>query len=266
MKTLLLRLLAPVLLMLNAAFGQGLYTESTTSGGPLGDRVMKGLSYYMPRMIKAVSDDEGNAMVFRMDRQVVYEVHPKDKTYSETSFAEWETKMKGLNSKMDVRMAEMQKRMESMPEEQQKMMEQMMGGRMAGAASKEAKMDVIKTGEQRSVAGYTCTKYSVTEDGKEVLAVWATKDVKGFDAMKKDYEEFSRRFMAVNIRSARSMTEAIKKIEGFPMEMDFAEGMKTVVTKAEPKAISQSEFEVPSGFTKVKSKLTEAEEKEKGNE
>jgi hypothetical protein len=39
-----------------------------------------------------------------------------------------------------------------------------------------------------------------------------------------------------------------------------------VVTKAEPKAISQSEFEVPSGFTKVKSKLTEAEEKEKGNE
>ncbi len=266
MKTQGLRLLAvmAVLSIAAAAFSQGLYTESSTSGGPAGDRVESGKAYFMPKMIRMEQGDEGNAMIFRMDRQTIYDVNAAEKTYSETTFDEWEARMKGLNSKMDARMAEMRKRLESMPEEQRKMVEKMMGDRMAGAAGKEVKMDVTRTGEKKSVSGYACTKYSITNNGKESIAVWATRDIKGFESMKKDYAEFARRFSSISMPGAKSLAEAILQVEGFPMEMDHADGIKMVVTKAESRNIPAALFEVPSGYTKVKSKMLEANEQEKG--
>ena len=48
------------------------------------------------------------------------------------------------------------------------------------------------------------------------------------------------------------------------MEMDHADGIKMVVTKAEPRTIPASMFDVPAGYTKVKSKMLEADEQEKG--
>ncbi len=266
MKSQGLRLLAvaAALSVASAAFGQGLYTESTTSGGPLGDRVEPGKGYFMPKMIRFEHGEDGDATIFRMDKQLIYEVNAADKTYSETTFDEWEARMKGLSSKMDARMAEMQKRLESMPEEQRKMVEQMMKGRMGAASGKDTKIDVTKTGEKKSVSGYSCTKYSITHDGKESIAVWATRDIKGFDNMKKDYVEFTHRFTSIVMPNAKSLAEAILKVDGFPMEMDHADGIKMVVTKAEPQAIPGAMFEVPAGYTKVKSKMAETEEKDKG--
>ncbi len=266
MKTQGLRLLAvmAVLSVAGAAFGQGLYTESTTTGGPIGDRVETGKAYFMPKMVRMEHGEEGNFMIFRMDQQTIYDVNAAEKTYSATTFDEWEARMKGLNSKMDARRAEMQKRLESMPEEQRKMVEKMMGDRMAGGAGKEVKTEVTKTGEKKSVSGYSCSKYSITKDGKETIAVWATPDIRGFESMKKDYAEFARRFSSISMPGAKSLAEAILQIQGFPMEMDHADGIKMVVTKAEPKTIPVSMFEVPAGYTKVKNKLMEADEQQKG--
>jgi hypothetical protein len=48
----------------------------------------------------------------------------------------------------------------------------------------------------------------------------------------------------------RAWTEAMKAIDGFPMETEAA-GSKTTVTRLERKPTPASEFEAPAGYKKV---------------
>jgi hypothetical protein len=134
------------------------------------------------------------------------------------------------------------------------MVEKMMGDKMLGK-KKEGKVEVVNTGEKKTISGYSCTKFVIKEDGKEVAAVWATKDVKDFEAMRRDMEQFSKRMAAMNPMMGKGTAEGIKSVEGFPIETDMGESMKEVVTKIEKRSIAASEFEVPAGYKKVKSPL-----------
>ncbi len=239
------------------AFSQGVYWESTTSGGALGDRAISSQSYYMPHMFKSLSPDMGDVLIVRLDKKIIYQVNPTEKTYTEQTFDEFEAQMKKMGEKADAQMAELQKKMQTMPEEQRKMVEQMMADRM-GNKDKNAKIDVAKTSESKTIAGYGCTKYSVTKDGKETLALWATKDLKGYDnTMRKDMQDFSARMMTADLGGTKGLVEALNKVDGFPMETDMQGGVKVQVTKVERKNIAASEFEVPAGYTKVKPKTME---------
>jgi hypothetical protein len=245
-----------------AAYGQGLYWESSTSGGALGDRAISSQSYYMPHMFRSEAKDMGDITIVRLDKKMIYQIDTNEKTYSEMTFDEWEAQMKKMGAKMDARMDELKKKMENMPEQQRKMMEQMMGAQMA-AKTKDAKIDVVKSGESKEISGFGCTKYSITKDGKETLTLWVTKDLKGYDNMRKDMEEFTSRMMASDFQGMKSYADAIKKVDGFPMETDMQGGLKVEVTKLERKNIPASEFEVPAGYTKVKSKMMDEKESDK---
>lgn len=257
MKSTLMRccMLFLMLAIATAVFAQGFYTESKTSGGALGDRELLSKSFYMPKMIKVINGGENNAMIFRMDKQMIFEVNAEEKTYSETSFAEWEARMKKLQSTMDSQSSELRKKLDEMPEEQRKMVEKMMGSKATG--KKESKIDVVASGEKKTIAGMSATKFVVTDDGKETMTVWATKDLKGFEVLRKDYEEYSQKLMAGNSSAMSGLADAMKKIGGFPLAIEFGDAMKMEVTKAEQSGISLKEFEVPPGFTKVKSKFAQ---------
>jgi hypothetical protein len=132
----------------------------------------------------------------------------------------------------------------------------MMGNKMPGMAQ-DVKIDVEKSADTKKISGYGCTKYVITKDGNEFMTVWATKDVNGFSAMKKDWEEFSKRMMAMSPMIGKGIGEAFSKIDGFPIQTEMGQGMTSTVTKVEKKTTAASEFEVPSGYKKVKSKMME---------
>lgn len=132
------------------AFGQGLYWESGTSGGALGDRVITAQNFYMPHMFKSATVDMGGSVIVRLDKKLIYQIDANEKTYSEMTFDEWEAQMKKMNEKMNAQSDELKKKMEGMPEEQRKMMEQMMGNKMA-PKGKDGKVEVVKTGESKKV-------------------------------------------------------------------------------------------------------------------
>ncbi len=113
-----------------ALLAQGLYYESVTKGGMLGDKEISSSTYLMPKMFKHVSQPEGSAVIIRMDQQKMYNVDPKEKTYSEMTFEEMEQQMKKMSAKMDSQMAQLEESMKDMPPEQRKMMEGMMGSKM----------------------------------------------------------------------------------------------------------------------------------------
>ncbi len=93
----------------------------------------------------------------------------------------------------------------------------------------------------------------MTEDGKESLTLWVTRAVPEFTAMRADYERFVKSMAAMRDRSGshgRAWGEALKTVDGFPMEAESS-GIKTTVTKLERKATPASEFEPPTGYKKV---------------
>ena len=232
------------------AAAQGLYWESTMAGGPIGERHEQ--MWVVPKMMKGVTQETGETFIVRLDKELFITIDPKEKTYSEITFADMEKMMKKVNPKL----AEMQKKLAAMPEEQRKMMEKMMGGAMSGMG-KEAKVDVKGTDESKEISGFACTKYVVTQDDKDLMTLWVTKSVSGFESLRNDWEELSKRMMAMNPMANKGLGDAFKKIDGFPIQTEMSQGITSTVTKVEKRTASASEFEVPAGYKKVKSKMME---------
>ncbi len=232
---------------LGIAAGQGLYWESVTKISAANGQEMNASSYYLPHMLKQSS--ERIAIVFRLDKEMIYQINSEAKEYSEMTFKEMEGFAKRTGDEMQKRMEEMKKQMESLPAEQRKSMEEMMGGQGMGG-DPNAKVDVTKTNEKKNVAGYSCVKYLLKEDGKEFGSIWTTTGVPGFSSMQKDMKEFSSRMAAQMSFRGGKLAAAMGNLDGFPMETTIG-GMSTTVTKVEKKAIAASEFEIPSGYTKV---------------
>ncbi len=245
-----------------SAFSQGLVWQSKTEGA-VKERMTE--NFAMPKMFKTVrSEDvkEGAIVIFRLDKELLWTLNPEKKTYSEMTFAEMEKLMSKAGGKMDAAMAKMEEQMKDMTPEQREMMQKMMGGKMPGAGSSKP-TQVKNTGERKTISGYACTKFVVTDDEKDFMTLWVTRDVRGFEPLMADWKEFSKRMGAMN-RFAKGAVDAYKNIEGFPIETTVSmmnTTVTTTVTKIERRSTPANEFQVPSGYTKVKSQLEDALEK-----
>jgi hypothetical protein len=216
------------------ASGQGLYVESKTSTG---DKIEK--FWYRPHMFRS-TEEKGKITVIRLDKEVIYSIDPDKRTYSELSFSE----MNGMRDKIA---AMMKKRMESMSPEQRKMLE----GKMGEAKERSSRYEVSKTGETKSISGFTCTKYVVKRYGGETETVWAAADIGGgMESLRQDMEQFMKK-MSTSLGTGKVGTEWYTEIRGFPIQTE-SHGSTRTVTKIEQRSINGSEFEVPAGYTKVK--------------
>jgi hypothetical protein len=238
MKRLMMVVLVAVVVA--AGYGQGMYWESTVTipGQDQKEKLMK--TFYLPKKMKTTSEGENEYVIIRIDQEKLYSVNPADKTYSETTFAQIEA----FSKQMDGQMAKLQEQMKDMPAEQRKMMEKMLGANAPGKT--ETAYDVVRTGEKKVISGYACIRYSMKQNEKEIASLWVTQELTGFAAMRQDMIEQVRRMSVL-----KGLGEAMKKVDGFPIEMDMAQGVKTLVTKVEHRSIAASEFEIPQGYTKV---------------
>lgn len=253
--------------LIGSAYAQGLYWELVTTGGALkANEQMTARMCYMPKKFRMDMVEEGGFVVVRLDKQMIYSVDTKAKTYSETTFADLEKAGQRAGAKLDAAIGDMQKQLEEMPEEQRKMVEQMMGKKMPGKRGGEMKVEVVAAGDRRTISGYGCTKYVVKVDGEESATVWATKDVGGFGTMRKDFEEFQKRMAALIPTQGKGMADGLRSVDGFPIETETGNGMKSVVTKIEKKSFPSSQFEVPAGYVKAKKSLFEMDVDEGGKE
>lgn len=235
-------LLVALALLLSGANapGQGLYIESKGSNS---DAI--GRFWHVPHMFRALQEN-GKISIVRIDKELMYQVDPEKKTYTEIPFAELKT-MKGKASAM------LKKRMESMTPEQKKMFEGMkMQLESQAGRSDETKYEIQKTNETKSISGYTCTKYLVRRNGKESETIWATNEVGGFEPVRKDMELLMSK-ISTNLGTGSVGSEWYKEIPGVPIQMESHGNIHTV-TKIVQQSINPAEFEVPAGYTKTKLK------------
>jgi hypothetical protein len=232
-------------------FGQGLYWESTAHLTVMGnDREINSKFYAMPKMFKSV-DGEQHEAIIRLDKGVILNINHEDKTYTEMTFDELNSMMKKGSEKLDKSMAELKDRLKDMPEEQRKMVEQMMSKNPVMGGGSDEKYTVKNAGKTEKINGYNCSKYIVSQGDKDVLTVWATKDVKGPESLKKDLQDFRERLASTMPRIGSAMAEGMKNVDGFPIRVESA-NYKSVVTKIEHKSTPSSSFEAPKGYKKTK--------------
>jgi len=233
---------SPVVLSLLLA-AQGMYIETARTGSSdIQDKI-----YYMPKMFKSVDGDGSSISILRFDRETIYRLDPEKKTYTEMKFAELKAMVDRGRSMTDEMMA---KRMASLPPDKQEKMKEMM---KKLSPSSGATHEVVPTGEHKTINGYACEKYVVKTNGKETETVWASKQVAGYETMKRDMEGFLDR-MAGILGRKEALGGWLRQIDGFPMETD-SQGTVHTVTKIDRRSIPASEFEVPEGYTREKNPM-----------
>jgi hypothetical protein len=76
-----------------------------------------------------------------------------------------------------------------------------------------------------------------------------------------DWKEFAKRMSAMSSRFAKGIADAYKTVDGFPIQTTMKvmnNEVVTTVTKIEQRSTPAGEFEIPTGYKKVKSPLEDA--------
>ena len=179
--------------------------------------------------------------------------------------------MQGMHQEVAGQMAQamkqMQESMKDMPPEQQKMMEQMMRSRMpqtegAPQDCPESRVEMKKTGQQATIAGYPAVRYDILIDGKPDSELWLAKGIAAWRELDpQKLEKFAAEMAKLAPRCSRGQRQRGLRgddpswklaNEGYPVRtVHRSNGSTTIeVVKAETRTVPATEFQPPAGFTR----------------
>ncbi len=123
---------------------------------------------------------------------------------------------------------------------------------MGGAAPEwSGKVEVRKTSETETIAGYSTTKYQLLIDGGLAHEIWLAEDLDL--SAEVDMEQFlnmsTMRAKEASYQSTPEYQDLFR--QGYPLkQVHFLAGGKEIIeaTKVEKQDIPESQFEVPEGF------------------
>jgi hypothetical protein len=183
-------------------------------------------------------------------------INDAEKSYSEVTEAD----LKKFGEMMKERRAQMAEHMKSMPPEQRKHMEDMMGGKDA----KPHELKFEKLGQKKSVNGFSCEMYKVTDDGQpkeeDCLAPWSAGLLQksDFAGLRKFAEDMAKDSGATGPNGGKQMFEQFDKFPGFPVTRhplekgpQEDEQLKSVKRGSIPASL----FAVPAGYKKTESPM-----------
>jgi hypothetical protein len=144
--------------------------------------------------------------------------------------------------------------MKSVPEDQRKMMEQMMAKEKQSPGHK---VDVVKDGDGKKIAGFKTMKYRVLVNGELFEEVWLTTDasiMKEYKPLIPMIQKFNSCLGNMDMEFTPEKSAEYQKLwqTGFQLRsVKYEYGnpeTETNVVKMEKKNIADKEFEVPAGY------------------
>jgi hypothetical protein len=200
-----------------------------------------------------------NAMVLDLDAQTITQVDYAARTYLSATVQEFVQFTQSSRQAVDQRMEEA---MKSLPPERRRMMEEMMrrrGGGTGPCAEPKA-VDVRKTAEQQTIAGFSAVRYDVLADGQPETEVWVAPAITAWKELDRaKLERFGAEMAKIAAcgqggRGPASVlgTDQSWKLasEGYPVRTARARGGGSEVTKAEERPVPAADFDPPVGFTR----------------
>jgi hypothetical protein len=253
---------------------------SQASAGWVIDQVVKGVgeggrqqvmlqANRMKTLMLGADGEPVTAFILDLNAQTITQVDYVKRQYTTTTVQEFGQMMQGAQQMASEHMTEamkgMQEAMKDMPPEQRKMMEEMMRSQMPQAKPspeecREPRIEIKKTGQQATIAGYPAVRYDVLADGKLESELWLAT---GITAWREMGPQKLERFGAEMAKLAPRCGPAQKRYgllredpawklvsEGYPVRIvdRGGSGGTIEVLKAETRTVPASEFQPPTGF------------------
>ncbi len=230
-----------MLLCASAANAQDYYWESLS--GPEDTVGQVSVTSFSPRKMKFVSGNPGDPVIIvRLDRQSVLVVNASRQSYAEIGFADW----KNMRAQQSAWVVQVPPDIQQLPpEERNRRLQEVLAQNPATGA----RADVQRVPETKTIQGLACTKWIVKAENRIVLTVWATRAIREFGVMRGDLAECYRQ-LALNYPGMRYYAEALRSIDGFPMQYQ-ADDTKTTVKLIQRRNWDDEEFQAPSGYRKT---------------
>ncbi|MFZ5516092.1 MAG: DUF4412 domain-containing protein [Candidatus Zhuqueibacterota bacterium] len=213
-------------------------TKSTTTE--------KEKTFYKTGKFKIENLTTGLIIIFRFDKEVMWTVDTKKKTYTEMTFAQMEAMKNSMASSM-------QEQMKNMSDEQKQMMEKMMGKKfksMMTGDPADLEIQVTKTGKSKTLLGYSCDEVLLKLNEEPMMEMWITNKFR----MGQEYLDLYKKMGFMK----GEYTDEVKKIQGIPLAskttIDAGMGkmeVSTTVTKIVEQSVPNSEFDLPAGLKKT---------------
>lgn len=246
----------------------GWFIEQVAKGAGEGGRQQ--LMLQANRMKTLLLGEDGKptaAFILDLDAQTITQVEYEGRHYTTATVQEFaqmlSSAMRAGEEQMAEAMKQMQERLKEMPPEQRKMVEEMMRSQMPGSGQecREPKVELRKTGEQATIAGYPAVRYDVLTDGSLESELWLAKGITAWREIDpKKLERFSSEMAKLascgrgQRRRGLPGDDPAWKLasEGFPVRMVHPgePGVTVEVVQAESRAISAAEFQPPVGFAR----------------
>jgi len=201
--------------------------------------------FYQLGKFKVMNLTTGQDMILRFDKELSWSIDHKTKSYTEITFAQMQEGMNSMKSAM-------KEHMKDMSPEERKAMEKMMGKSLGTTFDEDEpafEMTVKRTGKNKTILGYNCELIYLNLNNEPMMELWVTDKLSMGSEWFEVYEKMG--FMKGKI------SDEARKIKGLPlankMTVDMGMGKmesETTVTKVEKTSISDSEFDVPKGYTK----------------
>lgn len=162
-----------------------------------------------------------------------------------------------MASMRDNAMAQMEEQLKNMPAEQREMVRKMMAQQMQSqpSAAKSIDVQVRKTGEKATVAGYAVEKYEVRVGGAHREDVWLTSRILLKDELDMDKLQTFMEGMAWGGSEETLYSSSPEYIQlyrqGFPLKQATIMPGGNIVSEAvqvEKKNVPNSAFSVPNGY------------------
>jgi hypothetical protein len=208
------------------------------------------------RMENPVSQKEHTVVIDAAAKRMLM-INDAEKSYSEVTEAD----MKRFGEMMKARRAEMQEHMKSMPPDQRKHMEEMMGG---GGAAKPHELKFEKLGQKKTVNGFSCEMYRVTDNGdpkeEDCLAPWSAGILQrsDFAGLRKFAEDMAKESGAMGPGGGGRTFEQFDKYPGFPVTrhpLEPGQHEDEQLKSVKRGSIPASTFAVPAGYKKTESPM-----------
>ncbi|MDZ7331188.1 MAG: DUF4412 domain-containing protein [candidate division KSB1 bacterium] len=222
---------------------QTVITKSTMPRQP-SQKTEQHKAFYKSGKFKSADLTNGEDMILRFDKELMWTVNHKEKSYTEMTFADMQKGMTDMQSAM-------QQEMKKMSPEERKAMEQMLGKDLGKMFTDQSLFEISfkKTGKTKMILGYDCEQVFFNLDDEPIMEMWLTSKLNMGSEWVDIYEKLG--MMKVKLSS-----EA-RKLRGLPLltKINSETGMVkieiiTETTRVVKTSISDSEFEVPRGYTK----------------
>ncbi len=211
--------------------GQRLAIEALGAGGETGAREAK------------LSEGGANRIVFRLDPESpkIYEIFDAARQYRVHT-----GDLNRLQVDRDIYEQDWLRRLPKMAAaDQQKFLEE------THLRRDGKRLVEVKTGGSQSLLGHHCQEILVTENGRQVVRAWMTKEIGGG----KSFYQLYRRLGAFS----EEVLQKIEKVEGFPLQAEIkvvtalpAYDLKAECTQLKESEVNAEVFELPAGYEELK--------------